>query len=134
VGSSKRGRVSDLVILCIDHTVAVDILARSILHALLDELELLGQVTHYSGTCDWRATGRTLDYFFAHPLRNTDLVELSIYKAFSDQVFLKRLNGTSRVVVDALFGRQEVIISDLIVQCRTGTSQAAHANYGHSGR
>ena len=67
-------------------------------------------------------------------MRNTDLVELIIYKAFSDQVFLKRLNGTSRVVVDALFCRQAVIISDLIALCRSGTSQAAHANYGHGGR
>jgi hypothetical protein len=133
VGSSKRGRVSGLVILCIDHAVAVDILARSILHSIRDDLELLGQVTCYSGTCDWRATGRTLDEFFAHPARNRDLVELSIYKAFSDQVFLKRLNGTSRAVVDALLGRQ-VAISNLIALRRTGTSQAAHANYGQSGR
>src|SRR5918994_821673 len=133
VGSSKRGRVSGLFILCIDHAVAVDILTRSILHALLDSRELLGQVTYYSSTCDWRATGRTLDDFFAHPVRNRDLVELSIYKAFSDQVFLIRLNGTSRAVVDALLGRQ-VAISDLIALRRTGTSQAAHANYGQSGR
>lgn len=55
-------------------------------------------------------------------MRNSDLVELSIDEAFSDQVFLKRLNGTSSVVVDALFCRQVVIISGLIALCRSGTT------------
>jgi hypothetical protein len=132
VGSGIRGSSSDLGILCIDPAVAVDILVSSILHAFLDDLELLGQVAYGRSAFDGRATWRTLDNFFAHSSCHTDLVEISINNAFTDQDFLERLNGTRSIIVDALFGRQDLIIGGRIDLCRTGTSQTAY--YGHSGR
>jgi hypothetical protein len=106
MGSGIRGSNGNLRILCIDPAVAVDILLSSILHAFLDYIKLLGQVAYGYGARDGRAAWRTLNNFFAHPLCDTNLVEISINDAFSDQGVLVRLNGAfNSVVVDALFGR-----------------------------
>jgi hypothetical protein len=131
VGSSIRGSSSDLCILCIDPAVAVDILVSSILHAFLDDLELLGQVAHGSGAFDGRATWRTRDNFFAHSSGHSDLVEVSVNNTFSYQGFLERFHGTRSFFVYALFGRHDALIRGLIDLCWTGTSQAAHGHYGH---
>ena len=70
--------------LCIDPAVAVYILVSSVLHTSLDELQLFSQVSYGGGTCDGGATERTLNYFFAHPVCNTELNKLSIAHGMSE--------------------------------------------------
>ena len=131
MGCGIRGRSSDPLILCTDSAIAVDIAARRTFHAFLDDLDLLSQVAYGSSTCEGRPPGRTLDDFAAHSRCDSDLVEVSINNALSYQGFLERFHGPRGFFVYALLGRHHTLIIGLIDLRWTGTSQAAHADYGH---